>query len=181
MRLNSVLVCLSGLISIGPSLQAQNPPAQPQTPPAAPAQTNNPFEAVPQSAPAPQPGAPAPATRQPGAQPPAVPTPPQFETPKEVSPGEQPAGPPVAANVVEAITFRGTRRVPQDTLRAMIRTRAGDIYSEDALRADFMLLWNTNRFDDIQLETEKGERGGVVVTFVVTERRVIRDIKYEGR
>jgi hypothetical protein len=31
-----------------------------------------------------------------------------------------------------------------------------------------MALWNTNRFDDIQLETEKGERGGVVVTFVVS-------------
>ena len=43
-----------------------------------------------------------------------------------------------------------------------------------------MALWNTNRFDDIRLETEKGERGGIVVTFVVTERPVIRDIKYEG-
>jgi len=43
-----------------------------------------------------------------------------------------------------------------------------------------MILWNTNRFDDIKLQTEKGERGGIVVTFVVTERPVVRDIKYEG-
>jgi outer membrane protein insertion porin family len=35
-------------------------------------------------------------------------------------------------------------------------------------------------FDDIRIETEKGDRGGTVVRFVVTERPVIRDIKYEG-
>ena len=84
------------------------------------------------------------------------------------------------SNVIEGIQFRGARRVPQDTLRAMIFSKVGDVYNEDALRRDFMALWNTNRFDDIRLETEKGDRGGIVVRFVVTERPVIRDIKYEG-
>jgi len=36
--------------------------------------------------------------------------------------------------VIEAITFTGSRRVPQDTLRALIRSRAGDVYNEEALR-----------------------------------------------
>ncbi len=62
----------------------------------------------------------------------------------------------------------------------MIFSKVGDVYNEDTLRRDFMALWNTNRFDDIKLETEKGDRGGVIVRFVVTERPVIRDIKYEG-
>ena len=82
--------------------------------------------------------------------------------------------------MIEGIEFRGARRVPQDTLRAMIFSKVGDVYNEDTLRRDFMALWNTNRFDDIRLETEKGERGGMIVRFVVTERPVIRDIKYEG-
>ena len=43
-----------------------------------------------------------------------------------------------------------------------------------------MALWNTNRFDDIRLESETGERGGVILRFVVVERPVVRDIKYEG-
>jgi outer membrane protein insertion porin family len=43
-----------------------------------------------------------------------------------------------------------------------------------------MQLWNTNRFDDIKLETERDENGGIDVIFIVTERPVIRDIKYEG-
>jgi outer membrane protein insertion porin family len=75
--------------------------------------------------------------------------------------------------------FRGARRVPQDTLRSMIETKVGDVLNEELLRRDFMRLWNQGRFDDIRLETEPG-RTGVVVTFVVTERRVIRSINYEG-
>ena len=42
-----------------------------------------------------------------------------------------------------------------------------------------MALWNTGRFDDIRLETEPGSTG-LIVRFVVTERRVVRSIKYEG-
>jgi outer membrane protein insertion porin family len=166
LRLTSALVCLCGLMIVVPSpAQNQPAPAAPagQQPPATPPpKPNNPFETIPQA----EPTTPA--------QPPAQP---QFEAPK---PPEQTQGPAVGSNIVESIQFRGARRVPQDTLRAMIFTKVGDVYNEDTLRRDFMALWNTNRFDDIRLETEKGDRGGVVVDFVVTERPVIRDIKYEG-
>jgi len=47
---------------------------------------------------------------------------------------------------------RATRT--QDTLKALIASKAGDIYSEEVLRRDYMALWNTGRFDDIRLETE---------------------------
>ncbi len=169
LSLNSAVVCLCGLLTVV-SARAQNAPAAPAQPPAGQQQTpaapqpksNNPFETVPQAAPA-QP-----------AQPPATP---QFEAPKVPEPGQQPA---LGSDVIEGIEFRGARRVPQDTLRAMIFSKNGDVYNEDTLRRDFMALWNTNRFDDIKLETEKGDRGGVIVRFVVTERPVIRDIKYEG-
>ena len=42
-----------------------------------------------------------------------------------------------------------------------------------------MALWNTGRFDDIRLEREPGKTGWIV-TFVVTERRIVRSIKYDG-
>ncbi|HEX4136970.1 MAG TPA: outer membrane protein assembly factor BamA [Bryobacteraceae bacterium] len=165
MRLNSAFVCLCGLLTVI-SARAQNPQAgqqQPATPAATPQQPKNPFETVPQAEPA---------------KPPTPPATPQFEAPKPAEQGPQ--QPAVGSNIVEGIEFRGARRVPQDTLRAMIFSKVGDVYNEDTLRRDFMALWNTNRFDDIKLETEKGERGGVIVRFVVTERPVIRDIKYEG-
>ena len=101
---------------------------------------------------------------------------PQLETPK-AAPNlpVQPSG-----TIIEAIDFRGARRVPADTLRAMIFTKAGDIYNEEALRRDYHLLWNTQRFDDITMEVEPGSKGGVIVRFVVVERRVVRSINYEG-
>ena len=122
----------------------------------------NPFENVPTTTPAPA---------QEPTQQPAQPGKPQLEAPKPTAP-EAPAA---AGNVIEAIEFRGARRVPQDTLRSTIGTRKGDVYNEDALHRDFMLLWNTGRFDDIRLETEPGKTG-IVLRFVVTERRVVRAV-----
>jgi outer membrane protein insertion porin family len=81
---------------------------------------------------------------------------------------QQPAR--LASNVIEGIEFRGARRVPQDALRAMILSKAGDVYDEAAVRRDFTALWNTGRFNDIQVSKETGGRGGVIVRFVVTER-----------
>ena len=166
--LSSALLCLC--VAIASTAWAQNPPAQ-QTPPAPAPQTpppsqekkpQNPFETVPEAAP-----------QQP-AQPPKAQ--PQLEAPK---PAEQPK-PPAAGQVIEGIEFRGERRVPLDTLRALVSSKKGDIFNEDDLHRDFMQLWNSGRFDDIRMETEPGPGGGLIVRFVVTERRVVRSIKYEG-
>jgi outer membrane protein insertion porin family len=81
-----------------------------------------------------------------------------------------PAKPPLAANVIESIEFRGLSRVPVDTVKALVHSKAGDVYSDEALRKDFTSLWSTGRFDDIRLKSEKGERGGLIVSFVLTER-----------
>jgi len=150
---------------------ASQPPAQPQTqtPPATPPKPS-PFETIPaEQQPAPPPAAPvAPPSAQPGPRP-------QLETPKqEAAPAANPNG-----QVIEAFEFRGAKRVPQDTLKALIISKPGDIYNEETLRRDFMILWNTGRFDDIRLEAEPG-RLGLIVRFVVTERRVIRSIEYPG-
>ncbi|HVN06095.1 MAG TPA: outer membrane protein assembly factor BamA [Bryobacteraceae bacterium] len=139
---------------------AQTPPAQQQPAPTQEKKPQNPFETVPE---APQ--------QQQQPQPP-----PRLETPK---PAEQPKAQ-SGQQVIEGIEFRGQRRVSQDILRALITSKKGDIYSEDELHRDFMALWNSGRFDDITMETEPGPNGGVIVRFVVTERRVVRSIKYEN-
>ena len=35
---------------------------------------------------------------------------------------------PVGENIIEAVEFRGQHKVPQDTLRALIYTKKGDVY-----------------------------------------------------
>ena len=158
------------VLSMCPALVAQQPPAgqppaqpqpqQQQTPPATPPKAS-PFETIP-TAPQPTPPPAAPA-----AAPPAAPAAqpgqqrPQLETPKEAPvPAVNPNG-----QVIESFEFRGAKRVPQDTLKALIISKPGDIYNEETLRRDFMTLWNTSRFDDIRLETEPG-RNGLIVRFV---------------
>jgi outer membrane protein insertion porin family len=154
------------------SLLGQQP-----SPPSKPAQTSkpaSPFESVPGSQQPAQPAKPA-----------QAPKPGPFETvspvKEEAKPGEAKPEAPVQdfSDVVEYIEFRGARRVPQDTLRALIFTKKGDRLDQAALQRDFMALWNTGRFDDITVEQEKGEAGWVI-RFLVTERRVVRSIKYEG-
>ena len=142
----------------------QQPPPQPQ--PAKPVQ-RNPFEVVPLGTDAPKPEPPKPSPEAPAAQAPAAGAVAQVgnDRPPE--------------DIVEAIEFRGARRVPQDTLRALIFTKRGDNYDEDSLRRDFLALWNTGRFDDIRMEREPG-RTGWLIRFVVVERRIIRSIKYDG-
>ncbi len=162
-RLRVLAVCLwiGGVFS--PSLSAQpQPPQPPQPPPAKPQpeqKKNNPFEATPESQ-EPQP---------------PKPQPPKLETPKpeEAKPAAAPE------DVVESIVIRGARRIPQDTLKALITTKPGDKYDPEQLNRDFMILWNSGHFDDIRLEREPGQHGWII-TFVVVERRIIRSIKYDG-
>ena len=198
-RLIRALVCLGGLVAAGSAMLAQQNAAPGQQAPAQPRPNpqSNPFEDVPQAIPAapaapatPAPVAPAQGAPAPGSAPatprPATPSPsavqaPVFEAPAQATPAAPATGEPtLAPNVIESIEFRGSRRVPQDTLRAMIFSRKGDVYNEETMRRDFMALWNTNRFDDIRLETERGDQGGLVVRFVLTERRMVRSITYPG-
>ncbi|HWF07037.1 MAG TPA: POTRA domain-containing protein [Bryobacteraceae bacterium] len=87
------------------------------------------------------------------------------------NPPPQPRAP-IISGVIESIEFRGVRRIPQDTLRALLASKPGEMTSEETLRRDFTALWNTGRFDDIRMETVASERGGVIVRFTVTERAV---------
>lgn len=162
-------VCLMTTLMCAALLGSAQQPAPPQTPPVKKAP--NPFESVPSAEPAkPEPAKPKPEAPKPGQAKPALEAPkPAPEAPK--------AGP--ADDVIEAIEFRGARRVPQDTLRAMTFTKRGDKYDPETINRDFMALWNTGRFDDLRLEREAGSTGWIL-RWVVTERRVVRSIKYEG-
>jgi outer membrane protein insertion porin family len=111
-------------------------------------------------------------------------TTPQLTTPQTTAPAKpapkgkaQPAAP--KQTLVEAVEFRGNRRIPSSTLRAQIFTRPGDVYNETSLERDFMALWNTGYFDDIRLEAQDGKTGMIVI-FFVREKKLVRAITYKG-
>jgi outer membrane protein insertion porin family len=178
-----VIFFASALAARGYSPQAPATP-QAQAPQQPAPKKPNPFESVPGSEP-PKPAdskqTPPPFEKVPAVKEPEKPAAqqPQTPAPQGVKP-EQPVPAAEVADVVEAIEFRGARRVSQDTLKALIFTKKGDsIADEEALHRDFMALWNSGRFDDIVLEKEKG-KAGWVLRFNLTERRVVRSIKYDG-
>src|ERR1700688_1540252 len=141
-RLRSLRVSLLSLLAVIPVLSQQQPAPQHPKPP-------NPFEQVPRAEePKPQP--------------------PKPEAVKPAPPGTPaPDRPPT--DTIESINFQGARKVPQDTLRAMIFTKKGDPYDPESLHRDLITLWNTARFDNIEWTREAGQTGWII-TFIVVER-----------
>ncbi|HWG59780.1 MAG TPA: outer membrane protein assembly factor BamA [Candidatus Acidoferrales bacterium] len=85
-------------------------------------------------------------------------------------------------SVITRIDFVGERRIQRDTMMARIFSRAGDPYNPDAIHRDFIALWNTGWFSDIEVRVENDPKqpNGKIVVFYVTERPVIRKIEYIG-
>jgi len=190
-RLESLFVIFLSCLCFGSPVSAwaeavpagrADSPASDQAAQPAPAKPKSPFESVPSAEQPQEPASPKPPeAKKPGPFE-TVPEAKEPEAPKPVAPepeAAKPSAPSVVPDVIEYIEFRGARRVPQDTLRAMIFSRKGDRYDPDAIHRDFMALWNTGRFDDITVEREPGKTGWII-RFLLTERRVIRTIKYEG-
>jgi len=82
-------------------------------------------------------------------------------------------------NVISSIVIKGNRRIPADTIRARMFTKAGDVYDQAALERDFNSLWNTGYFDDLRIEREESTKGWIIYVYV-KEKPTIREIKYTG-
>ena len=81
--------------------------------------------------------------------------------------------------VISEINVTGNRRIPADTIRSRIFTKAGDIYDAPALERDFNSLWNTGYFEDIKFLREQTPKGWRI-TVQVKEKPTIREINYVG-
>ena len=82
-------------------------------------------------------------------------------------------------DVVSEIIVTGNRRIPGDTIKARIFTKAGDIYDAAALERDFNSVWNTGYFEDIKILREQTPKGWRII-FQVKEKPTIREINYVG-
>lgn len=84
-----------------------------------------------------------------------------------------------AQELIQEIQIHGNRRIPAETIRARIFSRAGDVYDEAALQRDFNSLWNTNFFEDVRFEREEAPKGWRVHIYI-KEKPTIRAIDYKG-
>ncbi len=83
------------------------------------------------------------------------------------------------ADEVVAVHIQGNERIDEPRILALIRTRPGQPFDEQIARDDQRRLMETGLFDDVAvLRTPTDE--GVVVTFVVRERRSIQSVEFRG-
>src|SRR6266436_5403478 len=84
--------------------------------------------------------------------------------------------------VVENVDVIGNRRLRKDDIIYYIQTRAGDTYNPSQVERDLQALNALGFFDktETRVTIEDGPRGGVNVTFYVSELPIIRDIQFEG-
>jgi len=82
-------------------------------------------------------------------------------------------------NIIAAIECHGNHRVPCQTIKTRITSKPGAVYDPNEINRDFNSLWNLGYFDDITFSTENTPQG-IILHVTVTEKPLVRDIKYEG-
>jgi outer membrane protein insertion porin family len=82
-------------------------------------------------------------------------------------------------DIVSEINVSGNRRIPAETIKARVFTKAGDVYDPAAIERDFNSLWNTGYFEDIKILREQTPKGWRLI-FQVKEKPTIREIAYTG-
>lgn len=81
--------------------------------------------------------------------------------------------------IIERVDIRGHRRIPDDTIRFFIQSKAGEPYSETQLESALKALYETGFFEYIQIQARDGDAGSVV-TFILKEKPTIRSVEYVG-
>jgi outer membrane protein insertion porin family len=91
-----------------------------------------------------------------------------------------PAQDPSESKLVETVTFRDNRRIPDESMRLWVQTREGDPYSPQQIQRDLRTVLAQGYFADAKVFVEEGTRGGLNVIFEVKEYPVILQIDYPG-
>jgi outer membrane protein insertion porin family len=118
-------------------------------------------------APAPAPG---PATAPDPNAPPPAPTPPPTAGTEEENPLKNQGRP------IERVQFRGNRKVEDDAIRVQLLSKPGTLFDAAKLREDLRAMWKMGFFADIQVEAERTQNNGVILTFAVKEKPSIRKV-----
>src|SRR5262249_57824426 len=98
--------------------------------------------------------------------------------------GEAPALPPERGSSVEAapvsrVRIEGNIRVEEDAIRVHLQTQEGKPFDRNAVDEDIKSIYAMGFFDQVNADVTP-ERNGVVVTFKVTERPLVRNVTVEG-
>ncbi|MFC1703223.1 outer membrane protein assembly factor BamA [Candidatus Omnitrophota bacterium] len=81
---------------------------------------------------------------------------------------------------VTAIDVRGNQTISVTTIVSKIKTRVGQIYSQNIISEDLNRLFNTGYFSDVSVDRED-HKDGFRVIFIVIEKPIIDSITFTGQ
>ncbi len=81
--------------------------------------------------------------------------------------------------LVEDVRVENSHRIPADSIKYRLQTKAGDRFDLSIIDADVRRIYAMDQFDDIRVNYEEGKIGRIII-FWVKEKKTIRSIKYEG-
>ncbi len=80
---------------------------------------------------------------------------------------------------VAQIQILGCQTLDPDAVRAIIKTRVGDIYDPKTIRDDIKNIFKMGYFDDVRVDVEEKD-GGLLITYILKEKPTVRKIRIEG-
>ncbi|HLO26829.1 MAG TPA: outer membrane protein assembly factor BamA, partial [Geobacteraceae bacterium] len=80
---------------------------------------------------------------------------------------------------ITELAIKGNRRIETSVILNAVKLRAGDSVVLDKVDTDLRAIYKLGYFQDVKAETEKTD-GGVVLTYAVAEKPVVREVKLEG-
>lgn len=101
----------------------------------------------------------------------AQPAPPVNATPAQYD---------LRGRTVEAVRVLGNTSVSTPVILNSVRIREGDKFDPETLQEDYQRVYGLKKFAQVDAKAEPTSTGGVIVVFVVTEQKQIRNIIYRG-
>ncbi len=100
--------------------------------------------------------------------------------PVEPKPRPAPLEPaPERDRIVQSILIEGAANVKPSDISARLKTRIGSLLTREAMREDIKAIWDLGVFEDVQVDVTDLE-DGARVTYIVKERAVIREVRWNG-
>ncbi len=82
-------------------------------------------------------------------------------------------------DTVSEVVVRGNRRIDSAAILNAVSSKTGERLDSDRTDADIRSIFSLGQFRDVQVSTESGS-AGLVLVFSVVEKPIIREVRFEG-
>ena len=80
---------------------------------------------------------------------------------------------------VDDVLIQGSKRIESDAIKRFIKTRPGDIFSQEKLSEDLKTVYAMGYFEDVRVESEDRADGKLII-FHVVEKPTVRKVTVKG-